>query len=189
VPQALASGEGYVLAKVVETRPENIPALEEVADAVKADLVEQEALKLAEAKAKEAAALLTTPEGKAKVAEDYKNVLAPTPAFPRSGPIQGVGQSPALLEAVFAAKQPDWLPDAYAVPGAFVLARLKERVTPSDADWQRDKPKIMAQALSFQREQLLRAYLAFLNEKTPEKIVNPEILGPAGAMGGTKAGG
>jgi len=190
VPQALASGEGYVLAKVVETRPENIPALEEVADAVKADLVEQEALKLAEAKAKEVAALLATPEGKAKLAADYKDALASTPAFPRTGPVQGLGQSPALLEAAFAAKQSEWLPGTYAVPGAFVLGRLKERITPSDADWQRDKPKIMSQALSFQREQLLRAYLAFLNEKTPEKIVNPEILGPAGLMGGSaKAGG
>ncbi|GFK94121.1 Peptidyl-prolyl cis-trans isomerase D [Fundidesulfovibrio magnetotacticus] len=190
VPQALAAGEGYVLAKVLEAKPENIPPLDEVADAVKADLVEQEALKLAEAKAKETAALLATPEGQAKVADQYKSAFSTTPPFPRSGPAQGLGQSTAILEAAFTAKEPGWLPGTYAVPGAFVIAKLKDRAAPPDADWQRDKAKVMNQALSFQREQLLRAYLAYLNEKTPEKIVAPEILGPVGIQGGgMKVGG
>lgn len=181
VPQPLSAGEGYVLAKVVEMKPEAIPALEEISEAIKADIVAEEALKLAEAKAKEAAALLATPDGQAKVELEYAGRIKAAQPFTRQGVGPDLGQAPALAEAAFAAKGPGWLPEAYGVAKGFVVAKLKERSFPSEADWQRDKPRIMSQALPFQQEQAFRSYVQYLYEKTPLRLVNKEILGAGAA--------
>lgn len=178
VPQAMASGEGFVLAKVLEVKPERIPALEEIAETIKADIIADESMKLAEAKAKEVSALLATPEGQARVAADNKDKFKTSAPFGRQGAIQVLGQVPALSEAAFAAKGPGWLPGVYSVAEGFIVANLKERTIPTDAEWQRDKNKIMGQALPFQQEQMLRGYMQYLYEKMPIKIVNKEILGP-----------
>lgn len=179
VPQALTSGEGFVLAKVLEMKPESIPALEAVAETVKNDILADETLKLAEAKAKEVAEDIKTPEGQAKVEQAYKGKFKASEPFGRQGAIQELGQAPALAEAAFSAKEPGWLPDSYAVVSGFVVAKLKGKTFPTDAEWQRDKSRIMTQAVPFQQEQLLRSYMQFLLEKMPVKIVNKDILGPA----------
>jgi peptidyl-prolyl cis-trans isomerase D len=179
VPQAMTSGEGFVLAKVLEVKPENIPALESVAETVKNDILADETLKLAEAKAKEVAEMLKTPEGQAKVEQEYKGKFKASEPFGRQGAIQELGQAPALAEAAFSAREPGWLPGSYAVVSGFVVAKLKGKTFPTDAEWQRDKSRIMAQAMPFQQEQLLRSYMQYLLEKMPVKIVNKDILGPA----------
>lgn len=184
VPQALAAGEGFVIARVVDANPERVPAFEEVADAVKADIVAEESLKLAEAKAKEAAELVKTPEGQAKALEQYKDKLKTSAPFTRQGAIQGLGQAPALVEAAFAQKAPAWLQGAYSVTGGFVVAKLTERSFPTEEQWQRDKVKIMAQAEPFQQEQMLRGYMQYLWEKNPIKIVNKELAGQVNLPGG-----
>ncbi|WP_243359922.1 peptidylprolyl isomerase [Fundidesulfovibrio terrae] len=187
VPQAMASGEGFVLAKVVDVKPEYIPSLEEVSKTVSADILADESLKLAEAKSKEVAAMLATPEGQAKVEQDYKDKFKTSAPFGRQGAIQELGQAQALSEAAFSAKEPGWLQGSYAVVSGFVVAKLKERQFPTDAEWQRDRTKIMSQAVPFQQEQLLRSYMQYLLEKMPIKIVNKDIIGPA-AMGGPEQG-
>jgi len=179
VPQAMASGEGFVLAKVLEVKPENIPPLELVAETIKNDILADETLKLAEVKAKEVAEMLKTPEGQAKVEQEYKGKFKASEPFGRQGAIQELGQAPALAEAAFSAREPGWLPGSYAVVSGFVVAKLKGKTFPTDAEWQRDKSRIMAQATPFQQEQLLRSYMQYLLEKMPVKIVNKDILGPA----------
>ena len=181
VPQPLSAGEGYLLAKVVEMKPEAIPALEEISETIKADIVAEEAMKLAEAKAKEVAAMLATPDGQAKVELEYAGRVKAAQPFTRQGVGPDLGQAPALAEAAFAAKGPGWLPEAYGVGKGFVVAKLKERAFPSEADWQRDKPRIMSQALPFQQEQAFRSYVQYLYEKTPLRLVNKEILGAGAA--------
>jgi peptidyl-prolyl cis-trans isomerase D len=184
VPQALSSGDGFVLAKVLEVKPENIPALAEISDAVKADIAAEEAAKLAEAKAKEVAEQLKTPEGQANVAEQYKAQIKTSDAFGRPGFIPGLGQAPALSQAAFAAKAPGWLNGAFSVSGGFVVARLNKTVLPAENEWQRDKAKFMEQAMVSQQEQLLHGYVDFLQEKTPVKIVNKDVLGAPAPTGG-----
>ena len=110
----------------------------------------------------------------------YKGKFKASEAFGRQGAIQELGQAPALAEAAFAAKEPGWLPGSYAVVSGFVVAKLKGKTFPTDAEWQRDRSRIMAQAVPFQQEQLLRSYMQYLLEKMPVKIVNKDILGPAG---------
>ncbi|WP_243313882.1 peptidylprolyl isomerase [Fundidesulfovibrio agrisoli] len=181
VPQPLSAGEGYLLAKVVEMKPEAIPALEEISETIKADIVAEEAMKLAEAKAKEVAAMLATPDGQAKVELEYAGRVKAAQPFTRQGVGPDLGQAPALAEAAFAAKGPGWLPEAYGVGKGFVVAKLKERAFPSEADWQRDKPRIMSQALPFQQEQAFRSYVQYLYEKTPLRLVNKDVLGAGAA--------
>jgi len=150
-----------------------------VKDAVKADIVAEESVKLAEAKAKEVAQLLATPEGQAKVAAEYAKDMKTSAPFDRQTPIQGLGQAPQLTEAAFAAKAPGWLPGSYAVSDAFVVAKLKARTFPSDADWKRDTDKFMEKFIPFQRELMLRGYIQYLWEKHPIKVVDKELIGNA----------
>ncbi|MFZ5425612.1 MAG: SurA N-terminal domain-containing protein [Thermodesulfobacteriota bacterium] len=177
IPQAMPSGEGFVLAKVVDANPETIPALEAVAGEVRKDIIADEALKLAEAKAKETAELLKTPEGQAKVATEYKDKIKTSAPFGRQGVIQGLGQAPALVEAAFSLKEPGWLQGSYAVAGGFAVGRLKERAYPTEEQWQRDRAKVLEQVVPFQEEVMFRAYMQYLWEKNPIKIVNKELAG------------
>lgn len=177
VPQALSTGEGFVLAKVVEAKPESFPAVEEVTEQVKADIVSEESMKLAEAKAKAAAEQVQTPEGAAKVLQDAKNKLKAGAPFGRQGFMQDLGMVPALAAAAFAAKDPGWLPGAYGTARGYVVAKLDARIVPSDADWQASQDKVMSQIIPLRQEELLIAYLQYLFEKQPIKIVDKSILG------------
>lgn len=179
VPQALTTSEGFVLAKVLDGKPEAIPPLADVADQVKADIVAEEALKLAEKSAKAVAADLATPEGQGKVDSQYKGQFKTSAPFGRQGFLRELGMVPLLAEAAFTAKAPGWLPEAYSLQSGFVVAKLDQRVPPTENDWQRDKQRIMTQALTFQREELYGAFIRLLYEKNKPRIVDKSVLGDA----------
>ena len=188
VPQALSSGDGYVLVKVLEAKPERIPELSEVAQAIKDDILAAETLKLAEAKAREVAARLGEEGGPAKVENEFKASLkTTTPAFGRQGSIPGLGQAPALSEAAFASKGPGWLPGVYAVTNGFAVAKLKERIYPSEADWTRDRARVMDQVTPIQQEMLFKTYTQYLLEKMPVKVLNNDFLASKGQAEGADA--
>ncbi len=177
VPQALSTGEGFVLAKVLEVKPEAVPPLEEVSDKVKADIVAVEAAKLAEAQAKAVADQLKTPEGQASVEAQYKDAFKTSAPFGRQGFLRELGLAPALAEAAFAAKTPGWLPDAYSLQNGYVVAKLDKLITPTDADWERDSQKYMTQAKVALREGLISGYLQMLYEKNKPRIIDKSIFG------------
>lgn len=177
VPQALTTGEGFVLAKVLEVKPEAVPPLDDVASQVKADILAAEAMKLAEEQAKAVAAELKTPEGQAKIEAQYKDKFKTSAPFGRQGFLRELGLAPALAEAAFGAKAPGWLPEAYSLQSGYVVAKLDRRIAPTDADWLRDKQKYMSQALVALREGLISGYLQMLYEKTKPRLIDKSVLG------------
>lgn len=177
VPQALPAGDGFVLAKVVEVQPEFIPTLDELSATIKADIVAAESLKLAQAKAKETAAALANPDSRAKAEQDVKAQLKTSPAFGRQGFIPELGQVPDLAEAALSVKAGQWLPGAYEAIESYVVAQVKERTYPTDADWQRDRNRVVSQVAPRFQEEMMYGYMQYLLEKNPPKVLNKELLG------------
>jgi peptidyl-prolyl cis-trans isomerase D len=191
VPQALTSGEGFLLAKVVDAKPENYPTLEEATDRVKADVVVEEAAKLAQAKAAEVAELLKTPDGQAKVAQDYADKIKTSRPFGRQGFIGELGLAQDLVQAAFSNQAGTWLPGSYQVGAGYVVAKLDKRIVPSDEDWQANQNRVMSQLYPLRQEELLAAYLQYLFEKQPMKIVDKDFFASIQQTGqpGAAAGG
>jgi len=182
LPQAVPSGDGQTadglaLVRVVDVKPEHIPALEEISDTIKKDITIRKSTQIVEAKAKEAAGLLATPDGQAKLEEQYKAQMKISEPFGRFGPIPDFGQVPQLSNAAFTAKAPGWL-GSFAIPGGIVLAKLEKRVPPEDAQWQAQKDQFARRDQDAREEQLYRSYLTALQEKTPVKVVNQQVLTP-----------
>ncbi|GAB6036681.1 peptidylprolyl isomerase [Fundidesulfovibrio butyratiphilus] len=177
VPQAITAGEGFLLTRVVESKPETIPPFDDIADAVKADYVAKEALKLAEAKAKEVAAQIATPEGLAAVEKQYQGQFKTTKPFGRQGFIPELGLAQTLAEAAFSLAAPGWLPDAYGVAKGYVVAKLDGRTLPTDAEWDKDKARVFSQLVPMRQEELYGTYLQFLYDKLGVKVVAQDVLG------------
>jgi peptidyl-prolyl cis-trans isomerase D len=177
VPQALPAGDGFVLAKVMEIKPEFIPTLEELSGTITAEILSAESMKLAQAKAKETSAALANPDTRAAAEQQIKSQLKTSPPFGRQGFIPDLGQMPDLAEAALSAKAGQWLPGAFESTESFVVARLKERVHPSDADWLRDRNRVVGQVAPRFQEEMMYGYMQYLLEKNPPKIVNKELLG------------
>jgi len=187
LPQVVAAGngltvDGMALVRVLDVRPEHVPALEEISDTIKKDILVRKSAQIAEAKAKETVGLLATPEGQAKVEAQYKTQFKTSEPFNRFGPIPDFGPVPQLSSAAFAAKAPGWL-GAFAVPGGVVLAKLEKRAAPEESEWQARKDQFARGAQNAQEEQIYRSYLGALREKTPVRIVNQQILAVPAASG------
>jgi len=172
-----AEPDGQALVKVLEVKPEHIPAFAEVADTIKKNLIEQKSAALAQAKAKEVADQLATPEGQTKVAGQFAAQIKTSDPFGRMGAIAGLGRAPQLSQAAFAAKAPGWL-GAFPVPGGVVVARLNKWILPDDSEWQADQAKFMQQAQELQQISMYQSYLGALREHTPVKILDPQVLTP-----------
>jgi len=187
LPQVVAAGngltvDGMALVRVLDVKPEHVPALEEISDTIKKDILVRKSAQIAEAKAKETVGLLATPEGQAKVEAQYKTQFKTSEPFNRFGPIPDFGPVPQLSSAAFAAKAPGWL-GAFAVPGGVVLAKLEKRAAPEESEWQARKDQFARGAQNAQEEQIYRSYLGALREKTPVRIVNQQILAVPAASG------
>lgn len=128
VSEPVATARGEAIVKTVEVKPAGPATFPDVKARVKADLVGKKQEELALSAARSAMGAGTTVEDAAKAA----GVKVETPeAFPKAGPVPGLGASKSLLDAVFAAaagetKGPVWV----AGRGAAIF-RVVE-VTPFD---------------------------------------------------------
>lgn len=130
VSEPVATARGEVILKPVEVKAAGPAAFADVKARVKADLVKNKQQEIALTAARAAMASGASLEAVAQTA----GVKVESPeAFPKAGPVPGLGTSKALLDAAFSAavgetKGPVWVADR----GAAVLRVLL--VTPFDAD-------------------------------------------------------
>lgn len=172
VSEPVATARGEAILKPVEVKAAGPAAFADVKARVKADLVKQKQQETAMAAARAAMTPGASVEDVAKAA----GVKVETPdAFPKAGPVPGLGASKGLLDAVFASaagetKGPVWVADR----GAAVF-RVVE-LTPFDAD---AYAKQKAQSLERLRQQkagrLFQALVQRLRADTKIEV-NRELL-------------
>ncbi len=172
VSEPVATARGEAILKPVEVKAAGPAAFADVKARVKADLVKQKQQETAMAAARAAMTPGASVEDVAKAA----GVKVETPdAFPKAGPVPGLGASKGFLDAVFASaagetKGPVWVADR----GAAVF-RVVE-LTPFDAD---AYAKQKAQSLERLRQQkagrLFQALVQRLRADTKIEV-NRELL-------------
>lgn len=170
--EPVATARGEAILKPVEIKPAGPAAFADVKGRVKADLVKQKQQETAMAAARTAMTAGASLEDVAKAA----GVKVETPeAFPKAGPVPGLGATKGLLDAVFAApagetQGPVWVADR----GAAVF-RVLER-TPFDADaYAREKAQTLDRLRQQKAGRLFQALVQRLRAES--KIdVNRELL-------------
>lgn len=173
----LPVADGYLLVRKVEAVPAAVKPLDEVKAAVAEAVKRQGALKLARERAAVVLAEIAAPGVPESAALKHKDRFKTTDPVGRQGFIPGLGLNPNLVEDAYNAAEGTWLNQAYPVQSGFVLARLKARISPTDAEWGAEKETWMAGLRQAKERELFQAYLTDLRNQGQVKIlVDPATL-------------
>ncbi|MFK4763406.1 SurA N-terminal domain-containing protein [Desulfobaculum sp. SPO524] len=168
--------DGYILAFKQDSEPSTIAPL----DAVKEQIVEALKRKGAMALAQEAAQSSLkglTAEGNTKKAEAlFGKASKVTSSFGRQGFIPGLGMNPDLVETVFTTKEGEWLPQTYSVQDGVLIARVQDRIEPSEELWEQQKQLVLDTLTRTKQREVYLAYLNSLRDKAKTEIVEPRVL-------------
>ena len=171
ISDVLETDEGYYLIQVVDKQPGKIPALAEIHDKVKADLVRDLQDKAAE---KDAQAFLDTLRKGKSMAEEsarLKLKMATTEPFGRAGAIPGIGYDPQLAAAAFKLSPAEPLPEK-ALKGAkgYYVIRLEQRIPADGKDFVKQEKAIRTQLAQQKKNKVFRSLLDQLREKAEISI-------------------
>jgi peptidyl-prolyl cis-trans isomerase D len=175
---ALATQDGFILAKLVEIKPAGFETLDAVKDVIKDRLVAEGAGRLARTKADAVAKSMESEEGLKKVLAEYKDKIAVSQPFTRQGFIPGLGMAPVLVQTVFETTTPGWFKTVYGVTGGYVLAGLEKRIPADEALWEKEKERWMTTLLQTKRSEMVKAYLQSVQQEAKIEMVNDSVLGP-----------
>lgn len=170
----IAINGGYMLVEKIEDIPASYVDLEKAKPSIVNILKGQKASELAKAKADEIHAELQADSAKAE--KVYERKIATSEPFDRQGNITGLGFSKELADAVFAAKDENWLPQVFTVGNSVVLARLDSRIPASDDTWKEQKDFWMDQAGNAYKQEMLAAYMDQLSKNADIEITRPDLL-------------
>jgi peptidyl-prolyl cis-trans isomerase D len=162
--------EGYLMAEKIEVQPRRVKPLDEVEPSIVGVLKRQGARDLAREQAEEMLARIGSQEAAPEGAYET------TEPFGRGGFIPNLGLNEELVEAVFAARDQEWLSRVFEVDEGVVLARLNDRTLPDDADWEQQKSFWIASLKELRAEELFRSFLENMRMEANIRIVNPELL-------------
>ena len=138
-----------------------------------ATVIRNEAMKLAKADAEADLALLV--KGEAPAVADSAAAVETEP-FGRQGNIPGLGSNPQLVAKAFETDPGSWLPEPYAFPTGYVLAKTVAVTPPTEEQWSTEKDMWLASLNQRTEEQVVQAYVSDLRAKADVRITNPAML-------------
>lgn len=164
--EGAAVAKGYAFFALAEIQPGRAAELKDVKERVKADLLEERALSLAQSAAAELRGQALK-EGLEKAASAGNRTRKETPALVGRGqPLGDLGSSASLDEAAFGLA-PQVLSEPVRTPSGFALLRVLEKKNVDEAALQSQKPALMAQLRDERRSRLFQAYLSQLRQRYP----------------------
>ncbi|WP_031481358.1 peptidylprolyl isomerase [Maridesulfovibrio frigidus] len=172
----IAVDNGYLIAQKVQDVPSSVSPLEDVQKDIKEFLAQQQAMNLAKAKATIIMGKLVTPATAEQELKSIKKDLKTSEAFGRDGFIAGLGMNPKLAEVAFAASKDAWLTQTFELPGGFIVARLDERMPPSDELWESQKQAILSSMERQQANEVINSFVAELRARAKVEVVRPDLL-------------
>ncbi|THB67592.1 MAG: hypothetical protein D6E12_08265 [Desulfovibrio sp.] len=161
---------GSLLATVVESRPRELLPLDEVRGQVENLIHDNQAMLLAMARVEEVLDMVA--ESPALPPELEAQLVETPPMYRMPEYNQGSFIPQELTDAAFDAEPGEWLPQHYTVFGSFVLARVSDRILPSDEDWETARAEFMENAVDMERNSLLEAYVKALALNSEVNTVN-----------------
>lgn len=166
----LTLADGYLLATKREQVEEGVKPLDAVKTEIVAAITREEALKMAKVAADKDLELLLKGETPANA------TLKETEPFGRQGTIGGLGMNQLLAAKAFEAQPESWLPEAYAFPEGYVLAKAGKVTPPTDEEWAAEKELWLNSLNQRAEEQTMQAFVADLRAKADVRITNPGAL-------------
>lgn len=166
----LPIADGYLLATKLEQVSESVKPLEEVKTEIVAAITREEALKMAKTAAEKDLEALLKGESLADA------TLKETEPFGRQGSIAGLGMNQLLANKAFETEAGSWLPEAYAFPEGYVLARADKVTPPAEEEWAAEKELWLTSLNERAEEQTVQAFVADLRAKADVRIANPALL-------------
>ena len=164
-------GNGYYLLQVTDRQEAVVPELEQVAARVKEDLVKALQDQKAQADAQDFLKSVREGQSFAEAAASRKLELKETGFFTRSGAIPLIGYEPEIQQNAFELTMEKPLPES-AVKGRegwFVL-RLKDRESPDDAGFDKDRASIMKQLTEQKKQEAFGNWLNDLKSRSKIEI-------------------
>ncbi|WP_031387248.1 peptidylprolyl isomerase [Desulfonatronum thiodismutans] len=165
--------DGYLLAQRIDFEPQRVRPLEEVRERVVAQLRMEKAKEAARAKAEQALESITAE------ASEIPSELRTSAPFGRQGFIPGLGFHPNLGADAFGAPVGDWLLQVYEMQDAFIVARVQERIAPSEEQWIAEQDEWREALLQSRRREFMQAFVAELQSKAEIRILRQDVLRPA----------
>ena len=182
-PQRVA--RGWVIGTVSGRQDAYVPALDEVKDRVRDDVVRQKAAELAKQRAGGIAAELKSAKDFAATAKKYKLEVKPTELLARGSAIPDIGMSDAVDAAAFSLPL-NGVSDPISTPTATAIVRVVERQEVTDAQIASGRDELREEMTGQRRDRFFSAYMQ--KAKTNLKInINQDtlaqVLGPATPQG------
>ncbi|PKN42562.1 MAG: hypothetical protein CVU60_06120 [Deltaproteobacteria bacterium HGW-Deltaproteobacteria-18] len=166
----LPIANGYLLATKREQVAESVQPLEAVRTEIVAAITREEALKMAKAAGDKDLELLLKGESLADASPKE------TEPFGRQGSINGLGMNQLLSAKAFETESGSWLPESYAFPEGYVLAKAVKVTPPADEEWAAEKDLWLTSLNERAEEQTVQAFVADLRAKADVRITNPALL-------------
>ena len=155
-PAPLEVPDGLLLVFVRETKPAEVPPLEEVKDDIVATLTAQKSKALAREAAE---AILPEMATTGVLPEAFAGKVQQTGNFVRvASVLEPFGSVPQLISALFLSEKGQWLPVAYDVNNGTVVARLADIIPGSKEQWELMKQFLMNAILQNKREMAIGAF-------------------------------
>ena len=170
-------GNQYVVEKLLERKASHIPPFEEVKDAVRDALVQEQSQALARQKAHEWLTEVQAGQSIEQLAQAFNIQTEQTGLFSRNGAIPKLGRPQEFIREVFRMRVGEGrVVDLLEQPAVVVLTEHKE----FDAEaYEKDKAQMKQQVLRQKREQTFSQWFNELRRQAEERheiSVNPSLL-------------
>lgn len=169
VSQVFEIGEQKMIFEMTEKHASYIPELKDIKEQVTAHFVKAKSLEMAQAKAKEGAALTTMDEAANLLKKSYTT----TPKFKRTEPINGLGMNQRLMSDIFKSEAGKFIQDAYTVGNKVFLVQVKD-ISKPDVTAIEDsvKEQLKSTLLSAKSNQAVESYVFSMKQKANIQINN-----------------
>lgn len=164
-------GNKYCIVEVMETMLPKIPDLDDVKDAVKADLIKEIKWEKAKKDAEDLLSALKKDDDLIKESKKYTLTPSETGLFGRNGTMGSIGYEPQLSEAAFKLSGNNQYTEG-PVKGnnGFYVIRFKERKYPSEQDFAKEKEKIENALLEQKKENTFSSWLSGVKSNSEIRI-------------------
>jgi peptidyl-prolyl cis-trans isomerase D len=164
--------KGYLLAEKTKGVPSRVEPLQDVRSSIERALKREKAFELAEKRAKDRLQALQEGSGE----QAWKERSTVSKPFNRRGRIPGLGANAEMVRDAFAAETGQWLPATYRFETGYVVARLQERIPPSEKAWKEQRSFWISYLTRDRAQTLFQSYIEGLRSQASIEIVTPKAL-------------
>lgn len=190
VSPAMRVARGWVVITLAGRQDPYVPALAEVHDKVKEDVIQQKASEMAKEKAAEIAATLESASDFAAAAKRAGLEVKTTEFIARGSAIVDVGVNPDIDKAAFSLPV-GGVSDAIATPQGTAIIRVVERQDVDEAQMAAGRDELRNELLAQRRDRFFSAYMAKakkdlkieIRQDVLTRVLGPRPAGPAGLPG------